>query len=308
MGWLRDERGSIAAILALAMGVLLSMTALVVDGGLLYLVRARLADAADASALAGVQELPENPEEAELVARDFASRNGVPAGGVVVNISDNWHRIEVEVSQTVNLMFARLFGFRQVEVKAKSCARVGPVRAVKGAVPFGVERQAFEYGVQYTLNYVSNDKDRENGRHRGNFGALALGGTGGGTYRDNIKYGYSGTLHVGDWVETEPGRMAGPTWQGVEYRINQCDHVPGCSWNSFVPGCPRLVYVPIVDSAIPPKGRDYVQIVGFAAFFLEGVEGHGSSARVTGTFIRTVIEGECWDGEDFGLRSCRLVE
>jgi len=57
--------------------VLLGCASLVTDVGLLYTSRNRLINAADAAALAGAQELPDKPEMAEAVAREYAKDNGV---------------------------------------------------------------------------------------------------------------------------------------------------------------------------------------------------------------------------------------
>lgn len=301
-----DQRGSIIAVAALGMGVILAMAAFVIDAGLLYLTRAQLSRAADASVLAAVQELPSDRAMAESIARDYAMLNGVPEapeGEISVDISDDNREIRVAVRKTVRLLFARLLGFSQSEVRARAAARIGPVRAMKGAAPFGVEGQNFVYGELYTLKEKGGDGEW------GNYGALALGGSGGNIYRDNIMYGYQGELHIGDEVETEPGNMSGPTRQGVEYRMdlcrNRCHHE--CSWDDFAPGCPRLIYVPIVTE--PSHGRSTVTIVGFAAFFLEGVGGRGGGhAEVYGRFIRMVTEGEYGDGGDYGLQAYRLIE
>ena len=184
---LREEKGSALVLAALIMGVLLSFTALVVDVGMLYLTRTRLFNATDAAALAGVQALPEDPQEAERLAREFAWRNGAPEGRVNVAISEDKHAILVATSKKVGLGFARVFGVSTAEVRARSKALVGPINSMRGVAPFGVERQAFEYGEQYVLKYGAGQLE---GQRHGNFGALALGGTGAGNYRRNIVEGY----------------------------------------------------------------------------------------------------------------------
>jgi hypothetical protein len=53
---------------------------------------------------------------------------------------------------------------------------------------------------------------------------------------------------------------------------------------------PQIVYIPIVK-IISESGNSIqeVQIVGFAAFFLEGVAGNGNDSIVTGWFIKTLV-------------------
>ena len=333
---LGDEKGSVLEGAALGMGVILAMAALVIDLGVLYLTRAQLSRAADAAVFAGVQELPDQPDVARSMAISFASHNGVPEDGVSIDISGDNHEIRVEVHETVSLLFARLLGFSQMDVRARSAARVASVRALTGAVPIGVVQQDFEYGRLYALKYGPGGPQ---GQHHGNFGALALGGQGGRTYEDNLRDGYNGVLRIGDVVKTKRGNMAGPTRHGVEDRIGRCWHIPKCTPDHFVPGCPRLVYVPVVDTLDVDGRKEGPTIVGFAAFFLEGAEdedsggaevggqgqGHGkgksmsicgngdqggNSGWIYGTFIRMVTEGELGAGgdPDFGLRTYKLIE
>src|SRR5690606_15931985 len=119
-----------------------------------------------------------------------------------------------------------LFGFKQLQVSAEAAAMIGPVVGCTGVIPVGVPWDDFEFGQVYELKI-----DAHSGRkYQGNFGALALGGTGANTYRNNLKYGYQGMLRVGDQVYTEPGNMAGPTRQGIEYRLKQAPSIPGQPW------------------------------------------------------------------------------
>ena len=62
------------------------IAALVVDAGLLYYTKVFLSNAADAAALAGVQELPKNPTDAQNTAISYATDNGVDEGSVTAEI------------------------------------------------------------------------------------------------------------------------------------------------------------------------------------------------------------------------------
>jgi hypothetical protein len=67
-------------ILILALGVfvlLLGFAAIVVDGGFYLQRRERIQHITDAAALAGAQELPDDPALAEAAAREWADRNGL---------------------------------------------------------------------------------------------------------------------------------------------------------------------------------------------------------------------------------------
>ncbi|MDI6638486.1 MAG: hypothetical protein QME82_06230, partial [Bacillota bacterium] len=73
--------------------------------------------------------------------------------------------------------------------------------------------------------------------------------------------------------------------------------------------CPRVLLVPVAD--FDPEelhGRSKVRLVGFAAFFLEGVGGYGNKCEVTGRFIRWAVDGELGGAGDYGVVASRLEE
>ena len=144
----RKRRRGVAAIFALViLTVLLGFTALTVDVGHIYNVRAELQNAADAAALAGIQMLPDE-ELARQTARDYANMN-YGRYGEIVSASDvelgnwNWdtgiylpggtpvnavhvfsHRSEKN-KNSVGLFFAPIFGKQATEVSASATAALG---------------------------------------------------------------------------------------------------------------------------------------------------------------------------------------
>ncbi len=300
------EKGSVIIIVAAAMVLLLGIAALVIDVGILYYSKVRLSNAADAAALAGVQELPKDPAKARETAQAYAVNNGVAIGRVEADVLPDGRSIRVDTSRVVPLGFARILGFSSTTVTAGAKASVGATRGLWGAAPFGVVEDSFEYGQVYTMKYSPSNSD-ETGP--GNFGALALGGTGASNYLNNIMYGYQGRLEVGDEIptilETEPGNMAGPTIAGVTFRIEECKHEPKCTYDHFVKGCPRLLLVPVIDS-LDVSGRSGVVLTGFAAFFVDEAVGVGKNCTVTGRFVRWAADGDLGNINDYGVVSYRL--
>lgn len=308
-----NERGTALVLVALALVGLLGCTALVTDAGLLYSHRARLVNAADAAALAGVQELPARPEEAQAVARAYAEANGVPPDQVEVEVADDRRSLTVRPRRTVQLLFARVLGFASQEMRAAATATVAPLTGAAGVVPFGIDEQELIFGREYVLKEGAGSggaSEGEDGRMHGWYGALDPDNNPGGgarAYKERIKYGYQGVLRVGDIILTEAGNMSGPTGEGVAYRIAQCTE--GCTFESFARNCPRLVIVPVVRVVESQGGHPKrVEVRGFAAFFLEGVEGQGNENNVIGRFVRTVYPGEVeGGGDDYGLYAVRLI-
>lgn len=295
-----DESASVIVMTAVVMVALLGLAALVADAGILYLHRSQLNNAVDAAALAGVQELPDSTWAAERRAQAYGELNGIDPSEMVVTFSTDHREITVEARRPVELFFARVLGYRTAEVMAKARAQVGTVVAYGGVVPLGVQQQAFVYGKQYMLKYGPQPGD---GVWKGNFGALSLGGTGANVFGRNLEFGYPELLKVGDKVWTEPGNMAGKTQSGVRNRIAR--DTSGCTFEEIKPGCTRLVIVPVISPYSKP-GRNQVEILGFAAFFLEGNNG---DSYIVGRFVEMAVDGIAGDGNgSYGLRAYRLVE
>jgi len=316
----KDQEGLALVLVAAAMTVILGFAALVVDIGSVYLTRSRLINACDAAALAGAHEL--NSEtgsalDAMQEATDYLEHNNIIFGEDSFNIEVDDKTITVESSRTVNYTFARVLGFTSNTVNSRAAAIYGAVSAVGGVTPFAVPDQELVFDKQYVLKEGSGGSSDDGFRIHGNFGALALGGHGAKNYEENLKYGYHGGINVGDMVtigdlvETEPGNMSGPTYDGVTYRLNQCSN--GCTPQNYEPDCKRVITVPVFDPATLDSGRDDVLIVGFASFMLKGVDGTGNESEVTGTFLKMAPSPEISytvdpDAPDYGLHAAKLVE
>jgi hypothetical protein len=124
----------------------------------------------------------------------------------------------------------------------------------------------------------------------GNFYPVSFGERGANAYRDHIIYGWSGTLQVGDLIETEPGNMAGPTIQGVAQLIAQdpTAHVvrENGAWvvksSEFADNeSPRIVPIPLIDPTSIGAGRTTFRVSNIGSFFIIGTRGKS----VLGYFI-----------------------
>jgi hypothetical protein len=240
-------------------------------------------------------------------ANHYADLNNIEPLSLQITITNNNKNITVVSSKKVNLFFAKIFNIQDAAVQARASAKAGAIIATDGIRPLAVEQQSFEFGQTYTLKKGAGEG------YSGNYGALALGGTGSANYRNNLQYGYSSKLEIGDLVrigedlETEPGNMAGPTYDGITYILEQ-DRCTEHDLTKLDKDCPRLIVVPVVDS-LSIEGRTTVKIVGFANFFLEEIVSEGGQTAVKGKFIKTLGHGEIDEfGTDFGMMGIKLVE
>jgi len=290
------------------MVVILGFAAIAIDVGLFLQERRDLQKSADAAALAGAQELPASPGDAQQKAEEWAAKNGIDAGEIdSVDITSTYaanDTITVEVKRDVPFVFARVLGFTSDTMSAEGTARVGSPAAMGGLAPFAVLEDAIELDEPTVLKYDAHEASH------GNFGALAIDGNGASTYRETIKYGSETALCSESptcpdpTTETEPGNMTGPTRQGVNWLIDEtstaCDEFDevfqehgDTYWlktrcNPFGPGgahdSKRVVIVPVIEELC--HGRCDVTILKFAMFFLEELGScTGNDCEVTGWFM-----------------------
>lgn len=301
-----NEKGSVSTLVALLMMALLGALALVTDAGVLYINQEKMLNALDSAVLAGVRELPANPQGALQVAGNYGNINGLSSEEASFELDSDQRSISGYANRQVELCFAMALGINRKNVEVTAKARIAPISSTGGVVPFGVIEDDFTFGEVITLKEGAGDQ-----AYNGWFGALSLGGSGAHIYRDNIKYGYPEEISIGDIINIEAGNMSGPTKAGVEYRIDQCPHTPRCSVGSFVEGCPRIFIVPIVNvETVNESGHPFtVKVKGFGAFLVEEYIGNGTENLVRGVFIQYVIPGRpSSDAGDFGLYGVQLIE
>ncbi len=303
---LSNQKGSALLIVTIGMTIILGTVALVTDVGLALIEKNKLKNTADSAALAGALELPQYPNKAREIALSYVEKNGFPREIAQVSITDDNHGIQLILENDMDFIFAKVLGFTSTELNVTSKAVLGSVTEVyKGIRPFAVEQQSFSYGQQVVLKNGGGD-----GYH-GNYGALELGGTGASVYENNIKNGYIGTMSVGDFIDTEPGNMAGPTLDGVDYIINGVEDILDGDYSTFdnyAPDSRRLWTIPVVDY-LDYDGRSTVEIVGFALFFLEDAEKVSGQAEITGRFIELVTNGNISQSQThYGLYGIKLVQ
>lgn len=303
---MNEERGLAVVLVSLAMTALIGAIALVTDFGLVALNKNKLANAADAAALAGVQELPEDPSLASQIARDYAHENGLTDEQVEVKLVPNlatsqFVGVQVTTCKAVDYIVAKVLGFTSIDLQAKATAQVMPITSVYGAAPLFIpDTQPLVFGQQYTLR----SKDSNFGP--GNFGALDFPySSGAKDFAYYLANGYDGVIKVSYQIDTLTGVKKEKTIEGISKRISQCKH--GCTYDNFQPDCPRLLKLPVVhyDNL---NGHKPVTVVGFAAFLVDDVRDSGS-IDITGRFVKTLAEGEgSLNQTDYGLRTAKLVQ
>lgn len=301
--YLNNKRGNSSIILLFMIIVIIGLMTFTVDAGLLYFEKGRLQNVVDSVALAAVSAYGEGETKMLEEAHKYSNLNGMAPEELTIAISENRRRVTVTTEKNVSLFFARIFDRDSADVGAKAAAVTGPVVSVKGIRPFAVAEQEFIYGETYTLKHGGG------GGTTGNYGAIALGGTGASNYRNNLINGYNGhSIRIGDEIETETGNMDGATFDGMRELLDSdfCEH--GEDLSQIEVNCPRLIIIPVIDS-FDIEGRSTVKVVGFTVFFLDNAVKITGKTEIKGRFIKRVGEGKIDEnGEGYGLFGTKLVE
>ncbi len=304
----RGEKGNAAILAALALTGMLAATSFVTDVGVMYLDRVRLAKGLDAAALAGAQNLPEDPDLAQSKALEYAAKNGVDPAEVAVNINMDKKKVYLHSKRNVPLIFGRIMNQDQTKVGALTEAVNGAVVSIIGAAPLTIEKHDFVFGQEYLLKSAPGEGGFTGPLGSGNFNLLALGKPGADNYEDNLRYGYPKELQVGDIVDTQTGNVSGSTSRAIAYRLGL---QPGTYTPENVPrDYPGILYVPVYEVAAYNGSNQVskIKVVGFAAFLVRKVEGQGNKNFIYGWFIRTLARGEINVLQpDYGLRAVKLT-
>jgi hypothetical protein len=298
--WVAEESGSTIILAALAMFVLLAIAGLAIDGGMVYMTKSQLQKTANAAVLSGAQELTNTEAKVNEVARNVvaAHNDGSSIQSLTIEMDK---KVGVDLTKTVELAFSKLLGMETVKVKAHSAAELRTMGKVVGAAPLGIDDSIqLEFNREYQLKVDSGDVQF------GNFGILALGGTGARTYEENLRKGYQNELSVGDIIPTQTGNIAGKTREVIKEKVNGCPEFPR---DTYRRDCSRVILVPVYT----PYNHDAnqmkeVKITGFAYFYITDPM-DSKDTSIKGLFIERAGTGyEGKSGINKGAYSIRITE
>lgn len=327
---LGNEKGAVAIIIAVGLVALMLAVAMTIDVGSLFEERRLLQTVADSAALAGAQELPENPDEAIQKAVDYANNNyGENVDSIDVEISSTLATNDTITVTVLNpdapLYFARVTGKDSTPVVAGATATVGSPAALGGGVPWGVPEENWVPGEEYVLKWGSG-KDAES--PPSNSQALELDYPGGNEYRWNIVDGCDEILIPGvSEVPTKTGSgLVGPTEKGTLERIGGYAGLdsfeslttwsPEKGYELSVPDDKQFVWVIIIPE-LDFSGKKDLLVLGFAPFIITDIQTmeddpeFGNGIAIVGTFLNTALiisEGPIAPVETEGLRVIRLIK
>lgn len=290
----KNQSGQVLVLLAFTMVVLVGILAMAMDGGLLYLTRRRMQNAADAGALAGGRILALNGTTAQAYAAayDYAVTRNRAA---TADISISSPSISVRACKPVDLTFSRVLGINRRTVCATAGGRFDGVAEAGGAAPIAIRDFAYVKGRTYTIWDDDADVDPMSGNIQGSYrGWLCMtcvnqdcGACGESLLKTWMRDGYNGTMSVGTWIRGETGVAASVIQQA---RVGQI-----------------LTIVVFDQKARQFPGKDYYHSIKLAAFKVEAVMATGNPKGIRGQFIDYVVSGPP-SPTDGGLRMVHLEQ
>lgn len=299
MNHLNNKQGAVEILLAFMMVALLASAALVTDVGIALAEKTRLSNGLDAAVLAGGQELPANEAKARSVANAYLAANGIEPTSVNISITNNSTQMVATGTKIISNHFGRALGVDTTTVGASAAVRVGAAKSASGGVrPLAIADQPMVYGQTVVLKEEGGDGTN------GNYGAVSFGGDYGAcVFREYLLHGYSGVIRVGDIIETEPGNMASSVSTINEVIASD----PSATFDNYSRSSSRVWTIPVLRSW-DVSGRDNVEVVGFAQFFIEKAQKKSGKAEITGKFIKFTTNGEIGNTQtDYGVYGVKMI-
>ncbi len=328
---LKKEDGQSLVIVALLMVILLGSVALTVDVGMLSVSKSELQNAADAAALAGLQELPDDPDMADSVAQDYAELNGKSGDSTSITVGENNDSITVEVNRTQSMTFARILGVKNYTITADATARVGVAASVPWIVPFVIAKPAaFDYDQVYVMRMYGGGDFIDYPKTKSNSTGYPSGYSYPSDYANDTVYknypisspypyqfdymnvyiehnttfsnyiewlenGYHKTFTINQnmyyYAPSSGGRQS---VDAFAERVGRDDNV---DYTKAELGDGRVMLIPVVDSMLKrttsTNGSVPLKIIGFVGFFIEEVHknSYGQTFWFEGRFLENLDIG-----------------
>jgi len=301
--FLTTDRGQTMGVVVVAVTALVGMTGFVTDVGSWFRADRHLQAVADAAALAGAQELPEDPGKATSKATQYIVKNGGPSTKTITFTTATLTNdtITVKLSEQAPGFFSRVFDIDSVTVGAQASARAAKAGSVRWVAPIVVNQKNKMLSCtpppctdEVTLDYSDPLKGSGGPTAAGSWGFIDLGnqsGTGDAVLRDQIENGYDGDMSLGKY-SSRTGNSFSALGSAFDARIGD-----------------ELLF-PVYSTVVRNGTIAEYTIIGWVGFLVKGYDFNGATNKLIGNFTRVTWEGlpaAGKGGSDFGVRVISLT-
>jgi hypothetical protein len=308
---LKNECGQSMVLTLVFVTVLIAIAGAVIDVGSWYQTHREMQATADASALAGAQELPLSPGTALTQALDYADRNqgGVKSSDVEITGTKTPNdTIKVTARTPAPGVFTRLMGLDSVTARATAKARVGGMQSAKWAAPIGVD-------------YLHDDLNCSKGPPLtcapdfNKATEITFDKSGPGAFRllnIDSSYGGTGPQDIGEWIRNGlDGYMPNNQWYYSDPGIKpNSSHVRDALQERI--GVGKEILIPIyTETRAQGAGFEYF-VVGWVGWTTTSFKIRGvNDVSIFGSFTQIIWEGiqsESGTDDGLGARAVSLIE
>ena len=281
----RDESGQAAVLSVVWLMVLLGFAGFVIDVGSWYQSQRNLQAQADASALAGAQDLPDSTATAGSEAQAYATKNGftLPAANITFSSTTVPNdSIGVKVDATAPTFFSRIFGINSVGVRATATARSDLMGQARYVAPITVSidhpmLSGINGGVTCPCFNQPTSLPLDKRGAPGAFGLLDLDnghGNGSSTLGDWIGKGYDGYLGLGDYSSNTGAKFNSADVQSaLDSRIG------------------TVLLFPVYDKLTGNGTNATYHVIAWVGFKLTGYDMSGNNGTLYGSFTDITWQG-----------------
>jgi hypothetical protein len=306
----KNESGQAIVLMTLSLVVIMGMAALVLDVGNWFHTKRRLQGTADAAALAGAQDLPNDTTGAQTTALSYANKNGgdVASANIVVSstVLPN-DTISVRARKTEPGFFSGILGIASADIDARAKARVGPPLQAKYVAPMtvycGHELIQNCNGTNVPTFNVPTEMDFDKMGAPGAFGMLNLAGGNGTPGAEEeaewILKGFNKYLPIGIYRSDPGGKFESDNvGDALDARIG------------------TVLLFPVFKTLDGTGQNAEYDIIGWIGFHLESWKVHGHTAQLSGYFTEFIAQGilaqssggGSGPSSTWGVKSIQLIE
>lgn len=266
----REEGGQVLILFAGGLVAFLGVVGLSIDVGQLMYTKTDLQKLADASALAGAQDLPQSTANATTSANSYSNQNGGATTAITFGSANS--TITVNATRHVDYIFLRVVGLTGRDVSAAATAKANPV------VVTGYKWNAIAPFV------IWGGKQQKPVAANASCGSLHICVGASYTFWSNQWLKDSGTPMAPDWTASNSNNFKGVVNHGAGAPSNQIGDFfsDGGNGSAVAPDVGSFIVIPVVNSVSGGSSSRSFHIAAWVVIRVDACD-KGGNQPCTGT-------------------------